>query len=144
VQQAAGAIGQQIEILGASSAVEIGDAFEALKIMRVDALLIAVDPFFFARADQLVALTAQRKMPTLYFRREFVVAGGLMSYGSNFAEFFRVVGVYAGRILSGAKPAELPVQQPTTFELLINIKTATALGLDVPPTLLASADEVIE
>jgi putative ABC transport system substrate-binding protein len=144
VQAAARAIGQRIEILSASNEHEIDVAFGRLKQMRADALLVAVDPFLFARADQLVALAARQEIPTLYFRREFALAGGLMAYGSNFAEFFRVVGLYAGRILKGAKPAELPVQQPTKFELVINLKTAKALGLDIPATLLARADEVIE
>ena len=144
LQPAAQSAGLQIEILSASGAREIDDVFEKLKRMRLDALIIAVDPFFFSQAEQLVALAARQSIPTLYFRREFAVAGGLISYGTNFAEFFRVVGDYAGRILKGAKPADLPVQQPTKFELLINLKTAKALGLTVPPTLLARADDVIE
>jgi ABC-type uncharacterized transport system substrate-binding protein len=144
VQAAAQAIGQQIKVLRATSEREIDGVFENLKQMRAEALLIAVDPFFFQRADQLVASAARQRIPTLYFRREFAVAGGLMAYGSNFAEMFRVVGVYAGRILRGARPADLPVQQPTKFELVINLKTAKALGIEVPPTLLARADEVIE
>jgi putative ABC transport system substrate-binding protein len=115
-----------------------------LKNKRQDALLLAVDPFFFAQARQIVMLAAREAIPTLYFRREFVAVGGLMSQGSDFAKFFRVVGDYAGRILKGAKPGELPVQQPTKFEVAINLKTAKALGVAVPPTLLARADEVIE
>jgi putative ABC transport system substrate-binding protein len=144
VRAAAQASGLKLEVLSASSAGEIDDAFAALRKMYADALLVAVDPFFFARAAQFVALAARQGIPTLYFRREFVLAGGLMSYGSDFAEFFRVVGVYAGRILKGTSPAELPVQRPTKFELLINLKTAKALGLNIPPMLLALADEVIE
>jgi putative tryptophan/tyrosine transport system substrate-binding protein len=144
VRDAVQAIGRQVKTLSASSEREIDGAFGILKEMRADALLIAVDPFFFARADQLVALAARQRIPTLYFRREFAVAGGLMAYGSNFAELFRIVGVYAGRILKGANPGDLPVQQPTKFELVINLKTAKALGLQIPPTLLARADEVIE
>ena len=144
LQPAAQSAGLQIEILSASGAREIDDVFEKLKRMRLDALIIAVDPFFFSQAEQLVALAAEQSIPTLYFRREFAVAGGLISYGTNFAEFFRVVGDYAGRILKGTNPADLPVQQPTKFELLINLKTAKALGLTVPPTLLARADDVIE
>jgi putative ABC transport system substrate-binding protein len=140
----AAARGQGIEILNASSERDIDVAFEGLQQIRANALLIAADPFLFARADQLVALAARQAVPTLYFRREFVLAGGLMAYGSNFAEFFRVVGLYAGQILRGVKPAELPVQQPTKFELVINLRTAKALGLTIPPSLLARADEVIE
>jgi ABC-type uncharacterized transport system substrate-binding protein len=144
VRAAARAIGLHIELLSASNADEIDTAFEAMSKMQVDALLIAVDPFFFSRAVQLVILTARQGIPCLYFRREFALAGGLMSYGSNFVEFFGVVGVYAGRILKGANPADLPVQQPTKFELAINLRTAKALGLRVPDKLLVAADEVIE
>jgi ABC-type uncharacterized transport system substrate-binding protein len=144
VRAAARAIGLHIELLSASNADEIDTAFEAMSKMQVDALLIAVDPFFFSRAVQLVILTARQGIPCLYFRREFALAGGLMSYGSNFVEFFSVVGVYAGRILKGANPADLPVQQPTKFELVINLRTAKALGLRVPDKLLVAADEVIE
>ena len=144
VRAAARAIGLHIELLSASNADEIDTAFEALSKMQVDALLIAVDPFFFSRAVQLVILTARQGIPCLYFRREFALAGGLMSYGSNFVEFFSVVGVYAGRVLKGANPADLPVQQPIKFELVINLRTAKALGLRVPDKLLVAADEVIE
>ena len=144
MQAAAQAIGQQINILNASSESDIDTAFDRLKQTRADALLIAADPFLFARADQLVALAARHAIPTFYFRREFAVAGGLIAYGSNFAEFFSIVGLYAGQILKGAKPGELPVQQPTKFELVINLRTAKALGLNIPPMLLARADEVIE
>ncbi len=144
MQAAAQVIGQQIDILNASSGSEIDTAFDRLKQKRADALLVAADPFLFARADQLIALAARTAIPTLYFRREFAVAGGLMAYGSNFAEFFSIVGLYAGQILKGAKPGELPVQQPTKFELVINLRTAKALGLDIPPMLLARAEEVIE
>ena len=141
---AAQAIGQRIDILNASSESDISTAFDRLPQTRADALLIAADPFLFAQANQLVALAARHAIPTLYFRREFAVAGGLIAYGSNFAEFFSIVGLYAGQILKGAKPAELPVQQPTKFELVINLQAAKALGLTVPPMLLARADEVIE
>jgi putative tryptophan/tyrosine transport system substrate-binding protein len=140
----AAARGHRIEILSASTERDVDLAFESLKQKRVDALLIAADPFLFARADQLIALAARQALPTLYFRSEFAQAGGLISFGSNFADFFRVIGLYAGQILRGAKPAELPVQQPTKFELVINLKTAKALGLTVPPSLLSQADEVIE
>ena len=144
MQPAARTAGLQIEMLNASNTSAINVAFEDLKKMKIDALIIAVDPFFFSQAEQLVTLAAQQGIATLYFRREFAVSGGLMSYGSNFAEFFRVVGEYAGRLLKGVRPGDLPVQRPTKFELVINLKSAKALGLTVPPTLLARADEVIE
>jgi putative tryptophan/tyrosine transport system substrate-binding protein len=144
VQAAARAIGQKMTILKASTVRDIDAAFASLAEMRADALLIATDPFFFIRAPQLIVLAVRYMMPTLYFRREFATAGGLMSYGSNPDEHYRVVGIYAGRILKGEKPADLPIQLPTKFELVINLSTARALSLDVPTTMLARADEVIE
>jgi putative ABC transport system substrate-binding protein len=144
IQTAARSIGQDINILNARSIRDIDAAFATLAQMRADALLVATDPFFFTRATQLVVLSARHAIPTLYSRREFAAAGGLMSYGSDQNESYRLLGVYAARILKGEKPGDLPVQLPTTFEFVINLKTARALGLEVPPTVLARADEVIE
>jgi putative ABC transport system substrate-binding protein len=144
MRTAARSVGQRIEILQAGGERDIDAAFASLIDMRGDALLVVPDPLFVTQADQLVALAARHAIPALYWRREFAAAGGLMSYGSSLAEALRVVGVYAGRILKGAKPADLPVQQPTKFELVINLKTAKALGLTIPQTLLVAADEVIE
>ena len=144
VQAAARATGHNVTILKASTARDIDAAFASLAEMRADALLVATNPFFFIRVAQLVVLAVRYAIPTLYFRREFVVAGGLISYGSNPDETYRVAGTYVGRILKGEKPADLPIVQPTKFEMAINLKTAKSLGLDIPPTVLAIADEVIE
>jgi putative ABC transport system substrate-binding protein len=141
---AARTVGQRIEILQAGTERDIDQAFARLVDIKADALVVAPNSLFVTQANQLLALAARRAMPVLYWRREFVAAGGLMSYGSNLADALRVAGAYAGRILKGAKPSDLPVQQPTKYELVINLKTAKALGLDVPLTLQARADEVIE
>ena len=144
VERAARAIGQQVRILNASSDSEIGAAFAALVKSRNAALLVTNDALFDSRRDQIVALAASNAIPTVYDRRAYAVAGGLISYGTHYLDGHRRLGVYTAKILSGAKPADLPVEQSTKFELVINLKTAKALGLDVPPSLLARADEVIE
>src|SRR5271165_936089 len=133
-----------LEMLSATSLNEIDAAVTALTEKRPHALMVASDPFYLTRPNEIVASIARLALPAIYPFREFPLAGGLISYGTNRAISYRQAGVYAGRILKGTKPADLPVMQPATFELLINLKTAKALGLDVPPTLLAIADEVIE
>jgi len=144
LQAAARIIGVQLQIYNASTSGEIDAAFAALVRERADALFIGPDPFFNTRRVQLATMAARHSLPTSYFEREFVAAGGLMSYGTSQADAYRLAGVYAGRILKGEKPADLPVLLPTKFELVINLKTAKALGLTVPSSLLAIADEVIE
>jgi putative tryptophan/tyrosine transport system substrate-binding protein len=144
VQDAARSIGVQIHILWASTDDEIDAAFETLSEQRIAALLQAADPFFDTRRGKLVALVARYAVPTMYHFREYPAAGGLMSYGIDIIDVYRQVGVYVGRILKGEKPTDLPILQPTKFEFVINLKTAKALGLNVPDKLLALADEVIE
>jgi putative tryptophan/tyrosine transport system substrate-binding protein len=136
--------GTQLEFLMGGSPNEIEAAFATLNQKRITALVVQNSPFFFQQFGQLVSLAARYAVPAIYHVREAVDAGGLMSYGPSFADDFRLLGVYAGRILKGEKPAELPVQQSARFELIINRKTAKALGLEVPPTLLATADQVID
>jgi putative ABC transport system substrate-binding protein len=144
VQEAARAKGMQLVILRASTASEIDAALSTLAQQQAQALVVLGDPFFYNRRQELAELVARHAVPAIYSAREFVTAGGLISYGTNIAAVHRQAGIYAGRILKGAKPANLPVQQPTTFELVINLKTAKALGLTVPQSILARADEVIE
>jgi len=144
LQAAISTLGLNLMLVKASNPLEMEDAFATLVRERVEALQIGVDPLFGNHVDQLVALAARHKVPTIYPWREFTAAGGLMNYGSSIPDAFRQVGVYTGQILKGAKPAELPVQRPTKLQFVLNLKTARALGLDVPPTLLALADEVIE
>jgi putative ABC transport system substrate-binding protein len=131
-------------VLTASSERDFGAAFDAISQHRAGVLIIGADPFFFQSTDQLVALMLRHRIATVFTSSEAVVAGGLVSYSGNIPDSFRLAGVYAGRILKGAKPADLPVQQPTKYELVLNLKTSRALGLEISPMLLARADEVIE
>jgi putative tryptophan/tyrosine transport system substrate-binding protein len=144
VQEAARTAGQQLSILSASSERDIDTAFVTMTESRAGALLVGSDPFFNSRLDQIVALATRHVVPAIYEGREFAMAGGLASYGTSLADAYRQVGIYTVRILKGEKPAGLPVVQPTKFEFVINLKTATALGLDVPAGLSASADEIVE
>jgi putative ABC transport system substrate-binding protein len=144
LQATARLLGLQLHLLHASSDADIDAAFATLTELRAGGLVIGTDAFFTNRNEKLAALALRYRIPTIYQWREFVAAGGLMSYGGSEGDSYRLAGVYTGRILKGEKPADLPVQQATKLELFINIKTAKALGLEVPPTLLAIADEVIE
>ena len=140
------ALGLQLLVLSAATEVEIDAAFATINERRPDAMVIPTSPFFFtrARAKQIVAHAARVRVPAIYSRREYATAGGLISYGSSLADAYHQAGISAGKILNGAKPADLPVQQPTKFDLVVNLKTATALGLTIPRSILARADEVIE
>ena len=141
---AAQALGRKFEIVNCSDEMEIQRGFENSKRKNVGAILISADPFFISRTSLIVLLAAQHTIPVMYPTRECVDAGGLMSYGTSFPDAYRQVGIYAGRILNREPPASLPILQPTEFEFVINLKTAKALGVTIPPTLLALADEVIE
>jgi putative tryptophan/tyrosine transport system substrate-binding protein len=138
------ALGLQLTLVNASNPIEIEEAFSALVRDRVDALQIGVDPLFGNHIDQLVALATRQKVPTIYPWREFTAAGGLMNYGSSIPDAYRQVGVYTGQILKGTKPSDLPVQQPTKLQFVLNLKAAKAIGVEFSTELLALADEVIE
>jgi len=144
MEEAARAKGVQLPILKAGTESEIDAAFASLVQLQAGALLVAADPFLFSRHEQLVALASRHAVPAIYPWREAVAAGGLISYGPSLTAVFREIGIYTGKILKGAKPADLPVQQPTKFELVVNLKIAKALGLTLPQSMLMNADEVIE
>jgi putative ABC transport system substrate-binding protein len=144
LQEAAHTLRQEVRVFRAETESDIDTSFTQLAEQRAKALFVTTDAFFFSQRDRLIRLADRHAIPTIYDRREFVEAGGLMSYGGSVTDIYRLAGIYTGRILKGEKPADLPVQQSTKLELMINLKTAKALGITVPPTLLASADEVIE
>jgi putative tryptophan/tyrosine transport system substrate-binding protein len=144
VEEAARASGQNVQLLSASTERDIDTGFATLAGQRADALVVGADPLFQNLRNQLTALTARHALPAIYLNREFPIVGGLISYGIHFPDAYRQAGNYAGRILKGEKPSDLPIVQPTKFELVINLKTAKALGLTVPDKLLVAADEVIE
>jgi putative ABC transport system substrate-binding protein len=143
-RQAAAALGLGLLDFNAVTDREIEAAFARMVEQRAEALLVLIHPFFVSHAERIATLAAHYGLPAIYGRRDFVLAGGLISYGDNVAEIYRQIGLYVGRILKGEKPVDLPVMQPTKLELVINLKTAKALGLTIPETLLATADEVIQ
>jgi putative tryptophan/tyrosine transport system substrate-binding protein len=144
LEAAAPKIGRRLIIAKASNDAELAAAFAALLRERVGALLVASDPYFDTRRARIIAFAAEHRLPAIYQFREYAFDGGLISYGPSITDAYRQAGIYAGRILNGARPADLPVLQPTKFDFVINLRTAKALGLTVPPTLLAIADEVVE
>jgi putative ABC transport system substrate-binding protein len=144
IRVAADKIGQSVRIFSVSTDRELEDAFSKIVEERIGGLIVHGDPFFTARRDQLVLLTTRHAIPSIFAWREFAASGGLMSFGTSLTTAYRQAGSYVGKILKGAKPIDLPVLQPTTFELVINLRAAKALNLTIPPTLLARADEVIE
>jgi putative ABC transport system substrate-binding protein len=144
LKDAAEAINQKLSFLQARTPDEIDQAFASFAAQKLRAVLVNTDPYYLGRRDHLAAQAAKHSLPAIYSLREHVTAGGLISYGANLLEAYRLLGGFVGRVLRGGKPAEMPVEQPTTYVLSINLKAAQALGLDVPPTLLARADEVIE
>jgi putative ABC transport system substrate-binding protein len=144
LEKAAQIIGQRVLMFKASNDLELDRAFNSIVERRIDALLVAADPYFDTRRDQIIAFAERNRLPTMYQFREFAMAGGLISYGPSITDMYRQAGVYTARILKGAKPADLPVLQPTKFEFVINMKTAKALGLAIPAGLMSIADEVIE
>ena len=144
VQQAATVKGVRLHILKATDEDEFESAFAALAHLKVDALIVGTDPFFTSRRERIVALASRYSVPAIYEWQEFATAGGLISYGASLTSLYREAGVYVGKVLKGAKPADLPIQQPTKFELVVNLNAAKALGLTVPPILITAADKVIE
>jgi ABC-type uncharacterized transport system substrate-binding protein len=144
VKLAAQSLGERIEVINASNELDLESAFASFPKNNIGGFVLTADPFFVYRREQIIAAAARDRIPGVYFFREFAESGGLVSYGTSLADAYRLVGAYAGKILSGVRPADLPVFQPTKFELVINLKTAKVLGIAVPPTLLAIADEVIE
>jgi len=144
MQEASRAKAIRLDVVKAGTEGEIDAAFSSLAERRPGALVVQADPFFLSRREQLVAAAARHRLPAIYEGRQFVLAGGLMSYGESFADVYRQVGVYAGRILRGEKPADLPVMEPTKIELVVNLKAAKAIGLAIPESFLLRADEVIE
>jgi putative ABC transport system substrate-binding protein len=144
VQETARSLGLTIHVLNASTDRDLDVVFDALPRLRIRGLALQGEPFFDSRRHRIIELAERQAIPTIYAWREYVAAGGLMSYGTNLTDNYRQAGIYVGRVLKGESPAEMPIVRPTKFELVINLKTAKVLGLDVPPTLLARADEVIE
>jgi putative ABC transport system substrate-binding protein len=144
LQAAAQKFGQRIQIIPAATEQDLEPAFASMVQLKVGALLVGADPFYNAKRDQIVSLAARHRIPAIYEQRSFVAAGGLMSYGTNLADAYRQAGVYTGRILKGEKPGDMPVVQATKFELVLNLKTAKALSLNIPSGLLTIADEIID